>query len=134
MSGEDHFSALKAPLAKERCERLATWTFNHFPALDRTLPYTYRYGVYSETPDLLPIFGKTDSSSNICYVNGCNAWGQSIFSCLATMVPATLGFRAYDGDERKIADLCSIRRFVANVSEPCSRSDHALEQQSRAHL
>ena len=78
MSGEDHFSSRKSPLVAERCRSLASWTYDRFPALDRTRPYTARYGVYSETPDLLPIFGTAREGSGICYIVGCNAWGQAV--------------------------------------------------------
>lgn len=111
MSGEDHFSALKPPHTKERCRRLAEWTYRRFPQLDRNAPFTGRHGVYSETPDLLPIFSKTTAESRICYLVGCNAWGQALMSCLGYMVPAVLGYRPYEPDEEQIENLCSIRRF-----------------------
>lgn len=113
MSGEDHFSAMKLPRAEQRCQSLAEWTYNRFPQLDRSQPFSGRYGVYSETPDLLPIFGTTSSESRVCYIVGCNAWGQSVMSSLGHVVPAVLGLRPFDPTEESILKLCSIRRFVA---------------------
>ena len=36
-----------------------------------------RYGVYSETPDLMPLVGEPADSPGVCYIVGCNAWGQA---------------------------------------------------------
>jgi len=55
---------------------MAEWTYDRFPQLDRTQPSVGRAGVYSETPDLLPIFGPPRPGSRLCYLVGCNAWGQ----------------------------------------------------------
>lgn len=111
MSGEDHFSALKLPYTDQRCKSLAAWTYRRFPQLDRNVPYTGRHGIYSETPDFLPIFSKTTAESSVCYIVGCNAWGQAILSCLGNIVPAVLGYRPYEKDEKEIEALCSIQRF-----------------------
>lgn len=58
------------------CGRMAEWTYARFPQLDRSAPAVGRAGVYSETPDLLPIFGPPRPGSRLCYLVGCNAWGQ----------------------------------------------------------
>eukprot|EP00035_Acanthoeca_spectabilis_P038248 m.51488 g.51488 ORF g.51488 m.51488 type:complete len:442 (-) comp9055_c0_seq1:74-1399(-) len=127
MSGEDHFSALKEDHCEERCRRMAEWTYARFPQLDRSAPAVGRAGVYSETPDLLPIFGPPRSGSRLCYLVGCNAWGQAIMSCLGDMVPAAIGLRPYTREEQTIADLCSIQRFVVSCAGPSAERVDVLE-------
>eukprot|EP00037_Helgoeca_nana_P013928 m.129044 g.129044 ORF g.129044 m.129044 type:complete len:474 (+) comp22304_c0_seq1:20-1441(+) len=136
MSGEDHYSALKPDLCESRCRNLATWTYEHFPQLDQSQPFVGRAGVYSETPDLLPIFGSPAPQSRLCYIVGCNAWGQAIMSSLGDIVPAALGFREFTADEREIAQLCSIRRFTVSCSDttdptPASASVEAIYSASK---
>lgn len=115
ISGEDHFSAMKPPRMKERCESLAKWVGEKYPHLKvNTLPgthYKQQYGVYSETPDHLPILGSV-KGSNICYIVGCNAWGQASLSYCASLVPKILfGINRLSGDEQTYLKLLSIRRF-----------------------
>lgn len=125
MSGEDHSSALKLPHTEQRCKRLAEWTYRRFPQLDRTVSYTGRHGIYSETPDYLPIFSKITAESNICYIVGCNVWGQAVMSCLGSIIPAVLGYRPYEHDEQEIEALCTIERFaVACESAKSSGGKH----------
>ncbi len=69
------------------------------------------YGVYSETPDKLPLVGKTSHESRICYLLGCNAWGQSSMSYCANLVPGLLGFAALTAEQAELADLVAISRF-----------------------
>eukprot|EP00039_Didymoeca_costata_P002352 m.59559 g.59559 ORF g.59559 m.59559 type:complete len:445 (+) comp11255_c0_seq2:119-1453(+) len=131
MSGEDHYSGHKLPEERERCKRLAEWTKARHPYLDTSLPYTYRYGIYSETPDALPIFGRPSENSNICYIVGCNAWGQALMSCLGDIVPAQLGLRPHSPEELKIANFCSVRRFQSSVTKPDTEGQVPLEQTSK---
>jgi len=126
ISGEDHFSAMKPPRMKERCESLAKWVGEKYPELKpNTLPgtnvpgtnevvppkYMQQYGVYSETPDHLPILGSI-KGSRICYIVGCNAWGQASLSYCASLVPKILnGINLLSGEEQTYLKLLSIRRF-----------------------
>jgi hypothetical protein len=112
ISGEDHYSGLKCPRAKERNTNLASWGYNKYPYLDSTAPYPETYGIYSETADFLPLVGMTRNSSAVCYMVGCNAWGQSSLSAIAGMAPALLGYRDFRPEELDAAKLCSIQRFV----------------------
>lgn len=111
VSGEDHFSALKSPRAEERCGRLARWTWDRYPYLESGAPYPTKYGAYSETADFMPLVGTTDDSSRVCYMVGCNAWGQASLSAAAAMAPALLGYREFTAEEDCAARLFSIRRF-----------------------
>ena len=111
LSGEDHFSALKSPRAKERCERLARWAWEKYPYLDPGAHYPARYGTYSETADFMPIVGTATDSSRVCYMVGCNAWGQASLSAAAAMAPGLLGYRDLTAEEERTARLFSIRRF-----------------------
>jgi len=112
ISGEDHYSGLKCPRAKERNTNLASWGHNKYPYLDSTAPYPESYGIYSETADFLPLVGMTRNSSAVCYMVGCNAWGQASLSAIAGMAPALLGYRDFRPEELDAAKLCSIQRFV----------------------
>ena len=111
MSGEDHFSALKSPRAKERCGRLAKWAREKYPYLEAGDHFPARYGTYAETADFMPLVGSTTDSSRVCYMVGCNAWGQSSLSAAAAMAPALLGYRDLTAEEERTARLFSIRRF-----------------------
>ena len=108
---------------RRRAPSHAGTRYDRFPQVDRAAGFVGRSGVYSETPDLLPIFGSTRPESAVCYIVGCNAWGQAIMSALGDMVPAALGFRPYTADEREVAALCTIRRFTVACGAPSS--DHA---------
>lgn len=111
MSGEDHFSALKSPRSEERCGRLAQWARDKYPYLESGDNFPARYGTYSETADFMPIVGTTTDKSRVCYMVGCNAWGQSSLSAAAAMAPALLSYRDLTADEERTARLFSIRRF-----------------------
>lgn len=111
ISGEDHYSALKSPRAKERCGRLAEWGWENYPYLERSATYPSKYGVYSETADHMPLVGTPSESSRICYLVGCNAWGQASLSAAAAMAPALLGYRKLTEGEEICLNLFSIRRF-----------------------
>ena len=113
ISGEDHYSGLKSPRAKQRCGRLAQWGWHKYPYLEFGADYPATYGIYSETPDFMPLVGKPDSSSRICYMVGCNAWGQASLSAAAALAAPLLGYREMSDTEQRTADLFSIRRFSA---------------------
>ena len=118
ISGEDHYSGLKSPRAKQRCGRLAQWGWEKYPYLEFGADYPSTYGIYSETPDYMPLVGKPDSSSRVCYMVGCNAWGQASLSAAAALAPALLGYREMSEVEQSTADLFSIRRFSARSTSP----------------
>jgi hypothetical protein len=129
MSGEDHFSALKEPKYNERCSNLIRWTYQQYNDTamtnsdkcheeesrivlrfdEKTIPQ--QFGIYTETPDYVPLIGFTPNDDCICYIVGCNAWGQTILSYAATLVPAILGYRSFTPFEKKAMDLLSIQRF-----------------------
>jgi glycine/D-amino acid oxidase-like deaminating enzyme len=132
ISGEDHYSALKPPRSAERCASLASWTRRAYPHVfgrDHQQPgqdesgecraeapvaldaYARQYGVYSETPDAVPLVGQVSPHSRVCYLLGCNAWGQAVLSYAATLVPGLLGYRELDAQERDLFSLLTIRRF-----------------------
>jgi glycine/D-amino acid oxidase-like deaminating enzyme len=111
ISGEDHYSALKSPRASERCGRLAKWIWENYPYLERRTHYPAKYGVYSETADHMPLVGTPSESSHVCYLVGCNAWGQASLSAAAAMAPALLGYRELAEEETAVLKLFSIRRF-----------------------
>ena len=118
ISGEDHYSGLKSPRAKQRCGRLAQWGWEKYPYLEFGADYPSTYGIYSETPDFMPLVGKPDSSSRVCYMVGCNAWGQAPLSAAAALAPALLGYSEMSEVEQSTADLFSIRRFSARSTTP----------------
>jgi glycine/D-amino acid oxidase-like deaminating enzyme len=139
-SGEDHFSAYKAPFYQERCRNLSRWTMERYNSSSnnnnnkdhREIDYescSPQYGVYSETPDMAPLVGQflsasspnsqdSDSKSRksrICYLVGCNAWGQAILSFCSSLIPGLLGYQDIDEDwtptQRDVMSVVSIRRF-----------------------
>lgn len=114
-SGEDHFSALKAPRALERCQSLATWTGERYPYLAPSANpglYGARYGVYSETPDHMPLVGVPHPDSRVCYLLGCNAWGQASLSYASSLVPGLLGIRELDQGQKDCLCILDIKRFA----------------------
>jgi glycine/D-amino acid oxidase-like deaminating enzyme len=115
VSGEDHYSAYKAPLCKERCANLTKWTLDRYGAdqLDKagSDSLVQQYGVYSETPDHVPLIGHVTSKSKVCYLLGCNAWGQTVLSYSSSLVPGLLGYNELDEGHRDSLKLLSIRRF-----------------------
>ncbi|KAG7337489.1 FAD dependent oxidoreductase [Nitzschia inconspicua] len=114
ISGEDHFSAYKPPHATERCSRLAEWTLQQYKCSDNdwdVSSFPQQYGLYSETPDMVPLVGPIRKDSRICYLLGCNAWGQAILSYCASLVPGVFGFDSLDERQQEILELVSIQRF-----------------------
>jgi hypothetical protein len=59
----------------------------------------------------MPLVGTPSESRRICYLVGCNAWGQASLSAAAAMVPALLGYRELTEAEEICLNLFSIRRF-----------------------
>lgn len=115
MSGEDHYSALKAPRCQNRCASLAKWTVTKFPYLkDEQGQYTYhgQYGVYSETPDMVPLVGLPNPNSRVCYLVGCNAMGQASLGYAASLVPGILGYKPLDEEQEDLLSLLTITRFA----------------------
>jgi glycine/D-amino acid oxidase-like deaminating enzyme len=114
-SGADHFSALKAPRDAERCGALADWCEQRYPRqqCQREAMQT-QYGVYSETPDKVPLVGPLWPGSAVHYIVGCNAWGQAILSAAAASMPAIMGLADWAGSEQReeFEELLSIRRFT----------------------
>lgn len=122
-SGEDHFSAYKPPKLHERCANLSQWTHERYhhddtpsssveTLVERWKDIPQQYGVYSETPDMAPLIGQLTKESRICYLLGCNAWGQTILSHCASLVPGLLGLRDLSDNEKESLKLVSIRRFT----------------------
>ena len=116
ISGEDHYSAMKPPRMQQRCASLAQWTIDKYPYLaanDGGLPaYSQRYGVYSETPDSVPIVGTPYDGARVCYLVGCNAWGQASLSYSASLVPGLLGYAELNSSQKDKMNLLTVRRFA----------------------
>jgi len=123
-SGEDHFSAYKDPKLRERCGNLIRWTLEEY-GCEPMASYddiTQQHGVYSETPDNVPLIGSfkdaaTDGagatgSNTICYLLGCNAWGQTVLSYTSSLVPGLLGYKPLTDSQLDCMKLFSIRRFT----------------------
>jgi glycine/D-amino acid oxidase-like deaminating enzyme len=114
ISGEDHFTALKNPRLKFRCKILEEWGLEKYPFLKKNLTpedILYINGVYSETPDLIPLVGKLSDKSNVVYIVGCNAWGQASMSGAAYLVPALLGERKIESEDKELINFLDIKRF-----------------------
>eukprot|EP01104_Vermistella_antarctica_P007941 TRINITY_DN196_c0_g1_i2.p1 TRINITY_DN196_c0_g1~~TRINITY_DN196_c0_g1_i2.p1 ORF type:complete len:483 (-),score=101.76 TRINITY_DN196_c0_g1_i2:311-1759(-) len=114
ISGEDHFSAMKPPQTEKRCQNMMDWLHDRYPYLPpkEEVNTTFHSGVYSETPDDLPLVGKFQHDSRICYVVGCNAWGQATLSYSAALVPGILGYTQMTDDEVVKATFLSPARFT----------------------
>eukprot|EP00697_Spironema_sp_BW2_P006090 gnl/Spiro4/18477_TR9892_c0_g1_i1.p1 gnl/Spiro4/18477_TR9892_c0_g1~~gnl/Spiro4/18477_TR9892_c0_g1_i1.p1 ORF type:complete len:702 (+),score=133.10 gnl/Spiro4/18477_TR9892_c0_g1_i1:72-2177(+) len=79
--------------------------------LSEALKGRFVYGVYGETPDRLPLVGKVVPQSNICYVVGCNAWGQSTMTFASSLVPGILGYSTFTPKQAEYARDLAISRF-----------------------
>mmetsp|Transcript_34388 Transcript_34388/g.34970 ORF Transcript_34388/g.34970 Transcript_34388/m.34970 type:complete len:280 (+) Transcript_34388:2-841(+) len=107
---------------------------------EQVAAFPQQYGLYSETVDMVPIVGtvvlegddndndhengnldvdnqqerkrRKKETTNVCYLVGCNAWGQTILSYCATLVPGLLGYEEFTDQQREILHLVSIRRFT----------------------
>ena len=114
ISGEDHFSAYKPPLLEQRCANLSKWTLEQYDChVDEQgiASYPQQYGLYSETPDMAPLIGPLKSAPNVCYLLGCNAWGQAILSYCSSLVPGLLGYKDLTESQQDALELVSIGRF-----------------------
>lgn len=112
-SGEDHNSAFKPPLCEERCRRLTDWTLERYSCNKDDVPHLPgQYGIYSETPDCAPLIGSTTTNSKVCYLLGCNAWGQAVLSYSSSLVPGILGYTSLTDEQQDHLKLLSIRRFT----------------------
>lgn len=137
LSGADHFSSFKPPRMEERCHELATWAYEKYPYLLpespastgissslsisaplSDVPYIRQYGVYSETPDSAPLVGTPHRQSRVCYLLGCNAWGQASLSYAASLVPGILGYASLSFKQREHLSVLTIRRYALL---PCVR-------------
>ena len=118
-SGEDHFSAYKDAKQRDRCGNLIRWTLQRYagcPKNNNNKASCYddipqQYGIYSETPDFAPLVGCFINSKVICYLLGCNAWGQTVLSYSSSLVPGILGYTDLTGSQKDKMKLLSIRRF-----------------------
>ena len=119
-SGEDHFSAYKDPQSVERCRNLSRWTLEQYDCPRTTnddddeefwQSIPQQYGLYSETPDMAPLIGHLTKQSRICYLLGCNAWGQTILSYCSSLVPGLLGYQDLSESQHDCLKLVSIKRF-----------------------
>jgi glycine/D-amino acid oxidase-like deaminating enzyme len=121
VSGEDRMSAYKDPKVAERCGRMIAWIQERYSQQQLVLPpqsmgnndnddkeneeipaappVQQQYGIYSETPDFVPLVGTRSDDSGICYLVGCNAAGQTILSYAASLVPKLLWKGKCDGDD-----------------------------------
>lgn len=120
LSGADHYSSLKPPRMEERCRELADWAYTKYPYLQSEIPYVQQYGVYSETPDSAPLVGTPNKSSRLCYLLGCNAWGQASLSYGASLIPGILGFTQLTEQQKEYLSVFTIRRYSLL---PCVRND-----------
>ena len=113
ISGEDHFSALKPPRTLQRCQNMLDWLWQRYPELPRASVSGREcyHGVYSETPDHLPLMGAVKKNDNVYYLVGCNAWGQASLSLCASLVPGLLGYRKWTPQQRHFWEFVSIARF-----------------------
>jgi glycine/D-amino acid oxidase-like deaminating enzyme len=113
ISGEDHYSAFKPPRVNERTENLAKWLQKQYPNIwgNKELKYETQYGIYAETPDLVPIVGHTNADSKVCYLLGCNGWGQAVLSYLSTLIPGILGYTELTEEQKFCFSLTTIQRF-----------------------
>ena len=114
-SGEDHFSAYKHPFSEERCKNLSKWTMERYGCSghdeSRFGRIPQQYGVYSETPDMVPLVGHLTENSRICYLVGCNAWGQTILSYCSSLIPGLLCYTNLTETETDCLRLLTIQRF-----------------------
>ena len=127
LAGKITFSGLKSPKANERCANLAKWGWLKYPYLEFGAIYNKKYGIYSETADFMPLVGMPTDSSCVCYMVGCNAWGQASLSAVAALAPALLGYRELLPYEKPSAKLCSIRRFTGRAVVASARGLHPTQ-------
>jgi glycine/D-amino acid oxidase-like deaminating enzyme len=114
-SGEDHFSAYKDPRCAERCGNLLEWTLEKYGCGQGVVSINdipFQFGVYSETPDSAPLLGSLDpGNSRLCFLLGCNAWGQTVLSYSSSLIPGLLGYSELNESQKDSLKLLSIDRF-----------------------
>jgi hypothetical protein len=125
VSGEDHYTARKDAQQTMRCQNLIRWTYQQYDTnslldddvLTKDDSVPHQSGVYTETPDCAPVIGSiaSDTNTTICYIVGCNAWGQTILSYAATLIPPILGFRPMTETEYDAMKVLSIQRFSYTI-------------------
>jgi glycine/D-amino acid oxidase-like deaminating enzyme len=72
----------------------------------------FQFGVYSETPDSAPLLGSLDpGNSRLCFLLGCNAWGQTVLSYSSSLIPGLLGYSELNESQKDSLKLLSIDRF-----------------------
>ena len=103
-------------LTQTRYDALVEWAVARHPPLADSVAaggdaVAFQYGVYSETPDFVPIVGFARPDSRICYLQGCNACGQAALSFAAGMVPALLGYGHLDELQAATLQLFTVTRF-----------------------
>jgi glycine/D-amino acid oxidase-like deaminating enzyme len=101
------------PRWQQRCASLAEWCFRKYPRYAGA-KYSTHYGVYSETPDSLPLVGSMSAGSPVCYLLGCNAWGQASLSYAATLVPHLLGLAPATEDQEGAVRLLAASRYTGS--------------------
>jgi len=114
ISGEDHNTALKVPRLMLRCKNMENFGLEKYPYINNNMKVEdnlYCNGVYSETPDTIPLLGSISDQSNIFYIVGDNGWGQAILSGASYLVPGILGERKLSKEEQDWVNFTSIRRF-----------------------
>ena len=117
VSGEDGYSALRAPRSENRCKALTKWALNKYPFLDgKDLEVKTLYGVYTETSDKIPVLGRPYENSALCYLVGCNAWAQGPLSYCAHLIPGILEWvdsstQFWTPERLRISEFVSMQRF-----------------------
>lgn len=111
ISGNDHYSANLKGRMIERCKELEEWAKHRYPFLRNSKEVKYINGVYSETPDHLPILGSVNKNSKIFYNLGCNAAGQATLSATSILILCLLGEKGMNKEEEEMINLIDIKRF-----------------------
>ncbi|MEK6948360.1 MAG: FAD-dependent oxidoreductase [Nanoarchaeota archaeon] len=108
LSGEDGHPANRKP-NMNYIKKLVDWSDKEF---GKNNILTNHFGVYAETIDELPIADIISKNKRICYIGGCNAQGQATLSYAASLISGILGYEKMNSQQRKIARLLSIKRFI----------------------
>lgn len=92
-------------------DRLAKMARQAFPSLNNAQIIAEHFGQIAYTQDRVPIVGKFDEKSNVVYIVGCNAIGQSMMSYGASLIPGLLGFSKLTPEQEAFANFLSPKRF-----------------------